>query len=127
MQAGAREFAGMPPLSRPTAATVNANQPTIPSPRYAQQQQGVTYIKSSSVVNPANRRDSHSGSSATVVSTKPTPAPSSKEGMLAAPHMAPLVGPRVKDLVKSLDPSYTIEPSAEKQVLELLDDFLDKV
>jgi hypothetical protein len=62
-----------------------------------------------------------------VASGKPTPAPTAKEGTLASPHMAPLVGPRVRDLVRSLDPSYTIEASAERQVLELVDDFLEKV
>lgn len=41
--------------------------------------------------------------------------------------MAPLVGPRIADLVKSIDPNYGIEPDAEEQVLQLADDFLDKV
>ena len=45
----------------------------------------------------------------------------------AGPHMAPLVGPRIADLVKSIDPNYGIEPDAEEQVLQLADDFLDKV
>jgi len=41
--------------------------------------------------------------------------------------MAPLVGPRIADLVKSIDPNYGIDPDAEEQVLQLADDFLDKV
>jgi histone H3/H4 len=41
--------------------------------------------------------------------------------------MAPLVGPRIQDLVKSLDPSYTLDAAAEHQILQLTDDFLDKV
>jgi len=41
--------------------------------------------------------------------------------------MAPLVGPRIADLVKSIDPNYGIEADAEEQVLQLADDFLDKV
>mmetsp|Transcript_5714 Transcript_5714/g.12069 ORF Transcript_5714/g.12069 Transcript_5714/m.12069 type:complete len:142 (+) Transcript_5714:669-1094(+) len=41
--------------------------------------------------------------------------------------MAPLIGPRIADLVKSIDPNYGIEPDAEEQVLQLADDFLDKV
>mmetsp|Transcript_18054 Transcript_18054/g.19855 ORF Transcript_18054/g.19855 Transcript_18054/m.19855 type:complete len:137 (-) Transcript_18054:106-516(-) len=41
--------------------------------------------------------------------------------------MAPLVGPRIADLVRSIDPNYGIEPDAEEQVLQLADDFLDKV
>ena len=50
---------------------------------------------------------------------------SSKSG--SGPHMAPLVGPRIADLVKSIDPNYGIEADAEEQVLQLADDFLDKV
>jgi transcription initiation factor TFIID subunit 12 len=41
--------------------------------------------------------------------------------------MAPLVGQRIQDLVASLDPSYTIDAQAQDQVLQLADDFLDKV
>lgn len=41
--------------------------------------------------------------------------------------MAPLVGERISDLVKSLDPNYTIDVAAEEQVLQLADDFLDQV
>jgi transcription initiation factor TFIID subunit 12 len=72
--------------------------------------------------------------------SKPTPTPGVAEGrvslplsaaQLAAaakvPHAAPLVGPRIRDLVKELDPSYTIDAQAEEQVLQLADDFMDKV
>jgi transcription initiation factor TFIID subunit 12 len=41
--------------------------------------------------------------------------------------MAPLVGQRIQDLVSSLDPSYTIDSQAQEQLLQLTDDFLDKV
>lgn len=41
--------------------------------------------------------------------------------------MAPLVGERISDLVKSLDPNYTIDVAAEEQLLQLADDFLDQV
>jgi histone H3/H4 len=41
--------------------------------------------------------------------------------------MAPLVGPRIQDLVKDLDPSYSLDAAAEQQILQLTDDFLDKV
>ena len=43
------------------------------------------------------------------------------------PHMAPLVGPRIAELVRSIDPNYGIEADAEEQILQLADDFLDKV
>ena len=69
--------------------------------------------------------------------TRPTPTPypvearlssqSSKSASPGAPHMAPLVGERIADLVKSLDPNYTIDEAAEEQVLQLADDFLDQV
>jgi transcription initiation factor TFIID subunit 12 len=41
--------------------------------------------------------------------------------------MAPLVGQRIQDLLASLDPSYTMDAQAQEQVLQLADDFLDKV
>jgi len=37
------------------------------------------------------------------------------------------VGPKIQDLVKSIDPSYTIDAEAEEQVLQLADDFLENV
>lgn len=43
------------------------------------------------------------------------------------PYMAPLVGQRIQDLVSNLDPSYTIDSQAQEQLLQLADDFLDKV
>jgi transcription initiation factor TFIID subunit 12 len=43
------------------------------------------------------------------------------------PYMAPLVGQRIQELVTSLDPSYSIDSQAQDQVLQLADDFLDKV
>jgi transcription initiation factor TFIID subunit 12 len=38
-----------------------------------------------------------------------------------------LVGERIADLVKSIDPNFVIDPDAEEQVLQLADDFLEKV
>jgi transcription initiation factor TFIID subunit 12 len=68
---------------------------------------------------------------------RPTPKPTAQEGRLSltavksnatgAAHMAPLVGQRIQDLVKSIDPNYVIDTEAEEQVLQLADDFLDKV
>jgi hypothetical protein len=34
---------------------------------------------------------------------------------------------RIQDLVQSIDPNYTLDPEAEEQVLQIADDFLDKV
>lgn len=66
---------------------------------------------------------------------KPTPTPVAIESRVsgqtssapAAPHMAPLAGPRIQDLVKSMDPNYSLDAAAEHQILQLTDDFLDKV
>ena len=66
---------------------------------------------------------------------KTSPQPTHHEGRLSlsqmtsssAPHLAPLVGKRIQDLVSSIDPNYTIDAEAEEQVLQLADDFLDKV
>jgi histone H3/H4 len=77
------------------------------------------------------------------VASGPTHPPTSSEGKLSltaaaaaaaanssagpGPHLAPLVGERIADLVKSIDPNYVIDPEAEEQVLQLADDFLEKV
>lgn len=45
----------------------------------------------------------------------------------SGPHMAPLIGQRIDSLIKEIDPNYGIEPDAEEQVLQLADDFLEKV
>jgi transcription initiation factor TFIID subunit 12 len=52
---------------------------------------------------------------------------SGKERSGPGPHLAPLVGQRISDLVKSIDPNYVIDRDAEEQILQLADDFLDKV
>ena len=65
---------------------------------------------------------------------QPTPAEarlSLAAGTLGArpggPHQSPLVGQRLRELVASLDPNYVLDSQAEEQVLQLADDFLDKV
>lgn len=44
-----------------------------------------------------------------------------------APHMTPLLGDRIQDILNGIDPNYVLETEAEEQVLQLADDFLDKV
>lgn len=58
-------------------------------------------------------------------STQQTPTPRPSEARLT--QLVPLVGPKVNDVVKSIDPNYTLEPQAQEQLLQLLDDFTDKV
>lgn len=38
-----------------------------------------------------------------------------------------MVGPKLQDLVKAIDPNYTMDTAAEEQVLQLADDFLETV
>jgi Transcription initiation factor TFIID subunit A len=45
----------------------------------------------------------------------------------AGPHVAALVGPRIADLLASLDPTFSIDDQAQEQLLQMIDDFLDKV
>ncbi|KAL3937213.1 MAG: hypothetical protein SGARI_002223 [Bacillariaceae sp.] len=83
------------------------------------------------------RRNSKTTASKAAPSVAKTPEPHSTEARLSltgaaaarspGPHLAPLVGERIADLVKSIDPNYVIDPDAEEQVLQLADDFLDKV
>jgi hypothetical protein len=68
------------------------------------------------------------------VPARATPQPSPAESRLSftrttigGAHMSPLVGQRLRDLVASLDPNYVLDAEAEEQVLQLADDFLDKV
>ncbi|CAJ1931818.1 unnamed protein product [Cylindrotheca closterium] len=56
--------------------------------------------------------------------TSSTPAEKPTNG---APHMAPLLGDRIQDILNAIDPNYVMETEAEEQVLQLADDFLDKV
>jgi histone H3/H4 len=93
---------------------------------------------------PAAYRPSKTATTNTLASSKPrepaerSPHPTSIESKLTMqssaaipsaiqPYMAPLVGQRIQDLVSSLDPSYTIDSQAQEQLLQLADDFLDKV
>jgi histone H3/H4 len=46
---------------------------------------------------------------------------------LGSAHISPMVGQRLRDLVASLDPNYTLDAEAEEQILHLADDFLEKV
>ena len=59
---------------------------------------------------------------------KPSSVPAISESRLtgSAQH-APLLGAKITDLVRSIDPNLSIEPAAEEQVLHLVDDFVDKV
>jgi len=64
---------------------------------------------------------------ANTVKSSSAAAAASAASIGSAPHASPLVGQRVKDLVASINPSYTLDADAEEQVLLLADDFLDKV
>jgi hypothetical protein len=63
--------------------------------------------------------------------SNPTSAPTIQESRVSfsanGAHRAPLVGPRIQQLVAELDPNYTLDAQAEEQLLTLADDFLDKV
>ena len=65
------------------------------------------------------------------ISSKPTPQPKSYEAKLAGhagtAHMAPLVGQRLNDMLRSLDPNYSLDQQAEEEILRLAQHFLDNV
>jgi len=107
------------------AAAPYAAAPAVIAPAPPQQK------KISRSSSNSGRRSSGSKSAPKPKKDKPTPTPTAAEARVSAPqpsaHMAPLVGQRIQDLIHSLDPNYTIEPEAEEQVLQLADDFLDKV
>ena len=122
--------------------------------QYHQQQQGGRGAGGSSRSRGSNaaasqqqQRQSHRPTAP--VSTRPTPQPSLRESSLsltslrqtqqalaahhattpqaAGPHLAPLVGPRVQDMIHAIDPKFGIDSEAQEQVLQLADDFMDKL
>jgi len=71
----------------------------------------------------------HTQSSKTI-SSNPTHQPKAAEAKIIGPglpHLAPLVGQRLNDLLHSLDPNYTLDSQAEDEVLRLAQNFLDSV
>jgi transcription initiation factor TFIID subunit 12 len=156
MQAAARAAAGLPPLKELTATSVTTVPRPIPSPiakgpplrqpMPQPQPLRVQPVSRQPSISAAQR--STSGASATsrtppktakpaAPQARPTKQPTAHEGRLSltatkanatgAAHLAPLVGQRIQELVKSIDPNYRIDTEAEEQVLQLADDFLDKV
>ena len=61
------------------------------------------------------------------VSTRRTSTPSEKEAKLAGPLSAPLAGQKVRDLLKTIDSSYALDPDAEDQILRMADEFVEKL
>lgn len=104
--------------SRPTAvATAPPPQPVAYRPPKT-----ATTSTSSRPREPAGRTPPPSS-----IESKVTMQSSAAISSTVQPYMAPLVGQRIQDLVSSLDPSYTIDSQAQEQLLQLADDFLDKV
>jgi transcription initiation factor TFIID subunit TAF12 len=46
---------------------------------------------------------------------------------MSSSAQAPLLGAKIQDIVAEIDPNYTIDTTAQEQVLTLVDDFIDKV
>uniref|UniRef100_A0A7S2NRC7 Transcription initiation factor TFIID subunit 12 domain-containing protein n=1 Tax=Leptocylindrus danicus TaxID=163516 RepID=A0A7S2NRC7_9STRA len=61
------------------------------------------------------------------VSNRRTSTPTDKEAKLAGPLSAPLAGQKVRDLLKTIDSSYTLDPDAEDQILRMADEFVEKL
>jgi transcription initiation factor TFIID subunit TAF12 len=101
---------------------------TVPDPLLGGQTK--TGVETSSAFTPTTTKN-RSGSTSKATSrgrakeTKPSTVPGVAESRLTG--SGPLLGAKVADLVKSLDPTLSIEPDAEEQVLYLVDDFVDKV
>ncbi|GKY94056.1 hypothetical protein MPSEU_000372200 [Mayamaea pseudoterrestris] len=103
-------------------------RPSPPMPQQQQQHQRKSSVGSISATAPApdplavpvkKTRDN----------SNPTAAPTVQENRVAAmgAHKAPLVGPRIQQLVAEIDPNYSLDAQAEEQLLRMADDFLDKV
>jgi transcription initiation factor TFIID subunit 12 len=109
----------------PSLTPVQQQQP-YPQQAAAQHRKQVAKPTADARQTSASRRPS----AKTPKSTKTTPQPSAPEARLSltTKHPQPtLVGPKLQDLVKSIDPNYTMDAEAEEQVLQLADDFLENV
>jgi len=62
-----------------------------------------------------------------VSNNRRTSTPSDKEAKLAGPLSAPLAGQKVRDLLKTIDSSYALDPDAEDQILRMADEFVEKL
>jgi Transcription initiation factor TFIID subunit A len=98
-----------------------------------------------SAVDAAKSRVSTASTAAAApaITSKPTPTPTASEGHLslqrqaAAPSAAtplspsaataPLVGAKLQGILQQLDPTWTLDAAAEEQLLQLADDFLEKL
>ena len=60
-----------------------------------------------------------------------TRTPTALEAKMSAPHSSndstPLIGQKIRDLLKSIDPAYTLDPEAEQHILRMSEDFVDKL
>lgn len=131
---------GVPGPKGPTPMTIDPRrqQQSIPVAR----QEANRAVPQQAVRRNAMTRPPPAPAAATSVAVpqppKPTAQPTPAEARLSlaagtlgarpgGPHQSPLVGQRLRDLVASLDPNYVLDSQAEEQVLQLADDFLDKV
>ena len=103
--------------SRPT--------PVMTSPQTAAYRPSKTATTNTSASKP--REPTGRTPQPSIIESKVTMQSSAAISSAVHPYMAPLVGQRIQDLVSSLDPSYTIDSQAQEQLLQLTDDFLDKV
>jgi len=154
LQNDARVAAGLPPLDHPTATTVTRVPPKIPLPKASPRPSVSSHSTSLQAQKPSNifapgmasaqqrhstlnrsgypsskPRASNPLSGSTRPTGSPTAPPSTVESrlLLASASRAPLVGPRVQELVRQVDSTYEIDSRAEEHVLELADEFLDKL
>lgn len=144
LQAEARAAVGLPPLDRPTATSVTTIPPNIPPPRSsgplpatsstATGQPVVAALQQNPYESPGKTTDKPpavSRRTSSAKSKKPTSAPTPADALvfktITSVTQTPTVGPRLQELVHSVDPNYTIDPDAEEQLLQLADDFLEKL
>lgn len=128
-----------PPPTSWNAAHANSQPPQQQQQSMRPSQQPLAQVKHRSAPLTARRGSSGLSQPPPKVSKardpKPSPVPTASEARVslqgphhaAAAYMAPLVGTRIQSLLQSLDPLYVMDPAAEEQVLQLADDFLDKV
>jgi len=64
-------------------------------------------------------------------SVRRTRTPTALEAKMSAPHSSndstPLIGQKIRDLLKSIDPAYSLDPEAEQHILRMSEEFVDKL
>lgn len=118
-------------VNRQSSASSRSRRPGEGTPAHSRSSSKGSSVSQNRLTPQPTEQEARVSSASKTTKSKTTPKGSSNSPKLSAAsggaHLAPLLGERVQDILNSIDPNYVIETEAEEQVLQLADDFLDKV